>query len=144
MHVWMASTKHMGIWNIVWFGWKQSRLVYSLSCCCLLPNQVIKVEWMNKDMREVCFDFLFKKFKQSYLRWLLPDIDRTRTIYDPDLGRILFTTYVLIQNQKQEKNCPRVIVWWNRKAWNHVTQKVLATFVLWSRSTKEMRLVTRK
>jgi len=62
---------------------------------------------MNKDMREVCFDFLFKKFKQSYLRWLLPDIDRTRTIYDPDLGRILFTTYVLIQNQKQGKKIAR-------------------------------------
>jgi len=57
----------------------------------LLPTtqlflQVIKIEWVNKDMREVCFVFLFNKFKMSYLQWLLPNFDRTRTIYDPDLG----------------------------------------------------------
>lgn len=58
--------------------------------CCL---QVIKIEWVNKDMREVCFVFLFNKFKMSYLLWLLPDFDRHRTIYDPDLGK-LFNNFV--------------------------------------------------
>ncbi|XP_053376419.1 ral GTPase-activating protein subunit alpha-2-like isoform X3 [Mercenaria mercenaria] len=50
-----------------------------------LVSEVIKIEWMNKDMREVCFVFLFNKFKRSYLNWLLPDFDRNRTIYDPVL-----------------------------------------------------------
>ncbi|XP_060592015.1 ral GTPase-activating protein subunit alpha-1-like, partial [Ruditapes philippinarum] len=50
-----------------------------------MVSEVIKIEWMNKDMREICFVFLFNKFKHSYLKWLLPDFDKTRTIYDPVL-----------------------------------------------------------
>ncbi|KAI8784564.1 ral GTPase-activating protein subunit alpha-2 isoform X1, partial [Biomphalaria glabrata] len=43
---------------------------------------VIKIEWMNKEMREQSFDFLFSKFKGKYLSQLLPDFVY-RDIYDP-------------------------------------------------------------
>ncbi|XP_036363522.1 ral GTPase-activating protein subunit alpha-1 isoform X5 [Octopus sinensis] len=50
-----------------------------------LVSEVIKVEWLNKSMRETSFVFLFDKFKSSYLKWLLPDFDFSRSIYDPPL-----------------------------------------------------------
>ncbi|GAB1601381.1 ral GTPase-activating protein subunit alpha-1-like isoform X7 [Argonauta hians] len=50
-----------------------------------LVSEVIKVEWLNKSMRETSFVFLFDKFKSSYLKWLLPDFDFLRSIYDPPL-----------------------------------------------------------
>lgn len=62
----------------------------------ILIFQVIKIEWMNKDMREVCFVFLFNKFKHSYLKWLLPDFDKTRTIYDPVLGKMHIFIHVSV------------------------------------------------
>ncbi|XP_059157319.1 ral GTPase-activating protein subunit alpha-1-like isoform X3 [Physella acuta] len=47
-----------------------------------MVSEVIKIEWMNKEMREQSFDFLFSKFKAKYLHWLLPDFVH-RDIYDP-------------------------------------------------------------
>ncbi|BFZ06941.1 hypothetical protein BsWGS_09980 [Bradybaena similaris] len=47
-----------------------------------MVSEVIKIEWMNKEMREQSFEFIFNKFKAKYLRWLLPDFVY-RDIYDP-------------------------------------------------------------
>ncbi|CAL1547567.1 unnamed protein product [Lymnaea stagnalis] len=47
-----------------------------------MVSEVIKIEWLNKEMREQSFDFLFSKFKAKYLHWLLPDFTY-RDIYDP-------------------------------------------------------------
>ncbi|XP_055879751.1 ral GTPase-activating protein subunit alpha-2-like isoform X3 [Biomphalaria glabrata] len=47
-----------------------------------MVSEVIKIEWMNKEMREQSFDFLFSKFKGKYLSQLLPDFVY-RDIYDP-------------------------------------------------------------
>ncbi|CAG5132353.1 unnamed protein product, partial [Candidula unifasciata] len=47
-----------------------------------MVSEVIKVEWMNKGMREQSFEFIFNKFKAKYLCWLLPDFVY-RDIYDP-------------------------------------------------------------
>ncbi|KAH9496143.1 Ral GTPase-activating protein subunit alpha-1 [Bulinus truncatus] len=47
-----------------------------------MVSEVIKIEWMNKEMREQSFDFLFSKFKAKYLSYLLPDFVY-RDIYDP-------------------------------------------------------------
>ncbi|XP_035826426.1 ral GTPase-activating protein subunit alpha-1 [Aplysia californica] len=47
-----------------------------------MVSEVIKVEWMNSEMREQSFHFLFTKFKAKYLHWLLPDFVY-RDIYDP-------------------------------------------------------------
>ncbi|KAL8608299.1 hypothetical protein ACOMHN_042166 [Nucella lapillus] len=49
-----------------------------------MVSEVIKIEWMNKEMREVSFTFLFNKFKSKYLLWLLPDF-HARDIYEPVL-----------------------------------------------------------
>ncbi|ESO85701.1 hypothetical protein LOTGIDRAFT_210880 [Lottia gigantea] len=55
-----------------------------------LVSEVVKIEWINKEMKENSFIFLFSKFKQFYLPWLLPDFQRSRDIYEPslDLPRI--------------------------------------------------------
>ncbi|XP_067682813.1 ral GTPase-activating protein subunit alpha-1-like isoform X5 [Haliotis asinina] len=55
----------------------------------VMVSEVIKIEWMNKDMRETSFVFLFNKFKDSYLHWLLPEFEM-RDIYEPvlDLPRV--------------------------------------------------------
>ncbi|KAK6182371.1 hypothetical protein SNE40_010078 [Patella caerulea] len=50
-----------------------------------LVSEVVKIEWMNKEMKESSFIFLFNKFKQFYLPWLLPNIQRDRDIYEPVL-----------------------------------------------------------
>ncbi|KAL3872620.1 hypothetical protein ACJMK2_035835 [Sinanodonta woodiana] len=50
-----------------------------------MVSEVTKVEWLNKEMRETCFTFLFNKFKESYLIWLFPDFDKSRSIYNPSL-----------------------------------------------------------
>ncbi|RUS74693.1 hypothetical protein EGW08_017551 [Elysia chlorotica] len=47
-----------------------------------MVSEVIKIEWMNKEMREQSFRFLFTKFKAKYLHWLLPDFVY-RDVYDP-------------------------------------------------------------
>ncbi|GFO04867.1 ral GTPase-activating protein subunit alpha-1, partial [Plakobranchus ocellatus] len=47
-----------------------------------MVSEVIKIEWMNKEMREQSFEFLFTKFKAKYLLWLLPDFVY-RDVYDP-------------------------------------------------------------
>ncbi|GFR74888.1 Ral GTPase-activating protein subunit alpha-1 [Elysia marginata] len=47
-----------------------------------MVSEVIKIEWMNKEMREQSFQFLFNKFKAKYLHWLLPDFVY-RDVYDP-------------------------------------------------------------
>ncbi|KAK3764075.1 hypothetical protein RRG08_046540 [Elysia crispata] len=47
-----------------------------------MVSEVIKIEWMNKEMREQSFRFLFTKFKAKYLLWLLPDFVY-RDVYDP-------------------------------------------------------------
>ncbi|XP_070180609.1 ral GTPase-activating protein subunit alpha-1-like isoform X3 [Littorina saxatilis] len=49
-----------------------------------MVSEVIKIEWMNKEMREISFTFLFNKFKTKYLLWLLPDF-HARDIYEPVL-----------------------------------------------------------
>ncbi|XP_076442581.1 ral GTPase-activating protein subunit alpha-1-like isoform X3 [Babylonia areolata] len=49
-----------------------------------MVSEVIKIEWMNKEMREASFTFLFNKFKTKYLLWLLPDF-HARDIYEPVL-----------------------------------------------------------
>lgn len=59
--------------------------------CSAFRDQVIKIEWVNKEMRETSFTFLFNKFKTKYLLWLLPDF-HARDIYEPVLGR-----FVLLQ-----------------------------------------------
>ncbi|XP_033736327.1 ral GTPase-activating protein subunit alpha-1-like isoform X2 [Pecten maximus] len=55
---------------------------------CLLHDmvsEITKVVWLNKEMQEASFIFLFNKFKTTYLTWLLPDFDRSSSIYDPVL-----------------------------------------------------------
>ncbi|XP_025103645.1 ral GTPase-activating protein subunit alpha-1-like isoform X4 [Pomacea canaliculata] len=49
-----------------------------------MVSEVIKIEWMNKEMREISFTFLFNKFKSKYLTWLLPEF-HARDIYEPVL-----------------------------------------------------------
>lgn len=49
-----------------------------------MVSEVIKIEWMNKEMREVSFTFLFNQFKANYLLWLLPEF-HARDIYEPVL-----------------------------------------------------------
>ena len=55
---------------------------------------MIKIEWMNKEMREISFTFLFNKFKTKYLLWLLPDF-HARDIYEPVLGRFRLAAAVV-------------------------------------------------
>ncbi|KAL5008782.1 hypothetical protein ScPMuIL_014363 [Solemya velum] len=50
-----------------------------------MVSEVIKVEWINKEMQEASFVFLFNKFKSTYLNWLFPNFDKNRNIYDPVL-----------------------------------------------------------
>ncbi|KAJ8308029.1 hypothetical protein KUTeg_012903 [Tegillarca granosa] len=50
-----------------------------------IVTEVVKVEWLNKDMREASFVFLFNKFKTTYLDWILPDFDHSSNIYEPIL-----------------------------------------------------------
>ncbi|XP_064603064.1 ral GTPase-activating protein subunit alpha-1-like [Liolophura sinensis] len=50
-----------------------------------MVSEVTKVEWMNKEMRETSFVFLFDKFKESYLKCLLPDFRKDRSVYVPTL-----------------------------------------------------------
>ncbi|XP_052770134.1 ral GTPase-activating protein subunit alpha-2-like isoform X3 [Mya arenaria] len=80
-----------------------------------IVSEVIKVEWMNKEMREVCFMFLFNKFKQSFLKWLLPDFDKTRTIYDPDLDLPRMRTSADTANTDEPENvseCRDIFIRW--------------------------------
>jgi hypothetical protein len=59
--------------------------------------QVIKIEWVNKEMREISFTFLWNKFKCKYLMWLLPDF-YARDIYEPVLGDCLLKFKVFIRH----------------------------------------------
>ncbi|KAL4238881.1 Ral GTPase-activating protein subunit alpha-2 [Mactra antiquata] len=80
-----------------------------------IVSEVIKIEWLNKDMREVCFVFLFNKFKHSYLKWLLPDFDKTRTIYDPvlDLPQLRTTSDILLSEPPEHiSDCRDSFIRW--------------------------------
>ncbi|VDI04864.1 Hypothetical predicted protein, partial [Mytilus galloprovincialis] len=50
-----------------------------------LVSEVSKIVWLNDRMKETGFVFLFYKFKSSYLKWLLPDFDKSSSVYRPEL-----------------------------------------------------------
>ena len=46
------------------------------------------MEWVNREIREMSFNFLFNKFKTYYLPRIFPDFSTKTNIYDPRLGKI--------------------------------------------------------
>ncbi|XP_052275567.1 ral GTPase-activating protein subunit alpha-2-like isoform X4 [Dreissena polymorpha] len=80
-----------------------------------MVSEVSKIEWKNKSMREASFLFLFNKFKQSYLMWLMPNFDKNRTIYNPDLGLPGLRTSEHTQNTDEPDNvseCRDIFIRW--------------------------------
>ncbi|XP_041353753.1 ral GTPase-activating protein subunit alpha-1-like isoform X2 [Gigantopelta aegis] len=50
----------------------------------VMVSEVVKIEWVNREMKEASFVFLFNRFKTSYLYWILPSF-KIRDIYEPVL-----------------------------------------------------------